>query len=218
MVLELVCGIDEVGRGAWAGPVVAASCVLLEGDWPQGMTESKRASPRRRAEWNSLLVSGRRVAFGIGIVPSEEIDRIGIHAANLKSMFLAYQNMCVECEQALVDGLHLPDLPIPARAIARGDAKHSQIAAASILAKEYRDRLMRDYHADWPMYGWDSNVGYGTSKHHQALDSFGPCPLHRLSYAPCRRAKKEIEKSYPTKDTPCNRMGNSLGGRLCPLD
>ncbi|MGX7894823.1 ribonuclease HII [Tsuneonella sp. HG222] len=190
----IVAGVDEAGRGPLAGPVVAAAVVLCK-PRPGGLDDSKKLSPERRATLERHI--RRRCAFGIGVVEVEDIDRLNIFGATMLAMSLAMQRLCealgVDCTQALIDGNltpmgRRPEWRWPARAIAGGDGREACIGAASILAKEYRDRLMREYHAAHPHYGWDRNKGYGSPEHLAALRRHGPSPLHRRSFAPVAQA------------------------------
>lgn len=186
----LVAGVDEAGRGPLAGPVVAAAVVLCK-PRPAGLDDSKRLSGARRAAAEDRI--RRRCAYGIGIVDVAEIDRLNIFHATMLAMTQAMERLCealgIDCTQVLVDGNLTPmgrraEWRWPARAIVGGDAREPAIGAASIIAKEYRDRLMRDYHQAHPQYGWDRNKGYGSPDHLAALRQHGPCELHRRSFAP----------------------------------
>lgn len=190
----LVAGVDEAGRGPLAGPVVAAAVVLCK-PRPGGLDDSKKLTAAKRASLEEAI--RRRCAFGIGVVEVEEIDRLNIFGATMLAMALAMERLCdalgVECREALIDGNltpagRRPEWRWPARAIVGGDGREPAIGAASILAKEYRDRLMRRYHAAHPHYGWDRNKGYGSPEHLAALRLHGPTPLHRRSFAPVAQA------------------------------
>ncbi len=182
--------MDEAGRGPLAGPVVAAA-VLLCKPRPKGVGDSKKLSPQARAEAEEAI--RRRCAFGIGVVDVAEIDRLNIFGATMLAMSLAMRGLCEALGEmrleALIDGNLTPqgrcaEWTWPARAIVGGDGREPAIGAASILAKEYRDRLMKDAAVHHPQYGWDRNKGYGTADHLQALREHGPTPLHRRSFAP----------------------------------
>jgi ribonuclease HII len=186
----LVAGVDEAGRGPLAGPVVAAA-VLLCKPCPGGLDDSKKLSAPRRALLEERI--RRRCAFGIGVVDVAEIDRRNIFGATMLAMSLAMAALCEalgeECAEALIDGNLTPagrtaEWRWPARAIVGGDGIVPAIGAASILAKEYRDRLMCEAAREHPQYGWERNKGYGTSDHLAALRTHGPCALHRRSFAP----------------------------------
>jgi ribonuclease HII len=191
----LVAGVDEVGRGPLAGPVVAAAVVLCK-PRPAGIDDSKKLTGNQRAMVNERI--RRRCAFGIGVVEVEDIDRLNIFGATMLAMTLAMQRLCealgLDCTEALVDGNLTPhgrvaDWRWKARPIVGGDAREPAIAAASIVAKEHRDRIMREYAKAHPQYGWHTNVGYSTPDHLRALREHGPCPLHRRSFAPVAQAE-----------------------------
>jgi ribonuclease HII len=186
----LTVGVDEAGRGPLAGPVVAAAVVLCS-PCVAGLADSKQLTPAERARLEPRI--RRRCAFGIGVVEVEDIDRINIFQATMWAMTIAMVRLvdALGCEPdaVLVDGNLTPhgrheDWRWPARAIVGGDASERCISAASILAKEHRDRLMRDYHRAHPHYGWERNMGYGTPEHLVALREHGPTPYHRKSFAP----------------------------------
>lgn len=185
-----VIGVDEAGRGPLAGPVVAAAVVLCK-PRPAGLDDSKRLRADRRAALEAVIK--RRCRWAVGVVEPEEIDRINIFGATMLAMTLAVRALCEQLEQdphvVLVDGNltphgRHPEWCWPARGIVGGDALEPCISAASIIAKEHRDRLMRAAAADHPHYGWERNMGYGTPEHLAALRRHGPSPLHRRSFAP----------------------------------
>lgn len=182
--------MDEAGRGPLAGPVVAAAVVLCK-PGPAGINDSKKLTAAARARAEAAIRA--TCAFGIGVVSVEEIDRINIFAATMLAMTRATALLCevleAEVDQALIDGNltpqgRLPEWRWPARAIVGGDGKEPAIGAASILAKEYRDRLMVAAAQDHPQYGWERNKGYGSAEHLAALRLHGATPLHRRSFAP----------------------------------
>lgn len=186
----LVCGVDEAGRGPLAGPVVAGAVILGKGA-PAGIDDSKKLTARRRAELEGAIKQSCRWALGTASV--EEIDRINIFAATMLAMTRAVTALCetleAEPDEVLIDGNVTPAGRAPgwrwrARAIVGGDALEPAISAASILAKEHRDSLMRAAAAKHPWYGWERNMGYGTAEHMAALREYGPTPLHRRSFAP----------------------------------
>lgn len=194
----LVAGVDEAGRGPLAGPVVAAAVILCK-PGPKGIGDSKKLAPRMRARLEGEIRA--TCAFGIGIVDVEEIDRINIFAATMKAMTLAMDRLCAavqaEADEALIDGNltpqgRLPEWRWPARAIVGGDGKEAAIGAASIIAKEYRDRLMVEAAQRYPQYGWENNKGYGSKQHMEALREHGPTPLHRRSFAPVAQLELQI--------------------------
>jgi ribonuclease HII len=169
-----------------AGPVVAAACVLGP-DAPGGLDDSKKLSAKRRAVLEPQIKASCH--WALGVVDAEEIDRINIFAATMLAMTRAVAALALEPDEVLIDGNMTPagrhpDWRWPARAIVGGDGLEPCISAASILAKEHRDRLMREYARAHPHYGWESNMGYGTVQHLAALREHGPSPLHRRSFAP----------------------------------
>jgi ribonuclease HII len=187
----MIIGVDEAGRGPLAGPVVAAAVVLGEGH-PQGLDDSKKLSAKRRAELDEGIRAS--CAWGLGVVEPPEIDRINILQATMRAMSLAVcelvEKLGAEPEAVLIDGNLSPhgrcDLwrwP-DAKPIIGGDALEPAISAASIIAKEWRDRMMCEAAKAHPHYGWDRNKGYGTAEHMEALRVHGPTPLHRQSFAP----------------------------------
>jgi ribonuclease HII len=183
---EVVIGVDEAGRGPLAGPVVAAACILGE-DAPDGLDDSKRLSAKRRAALELAIKASCQ--WAIGVVEAEEIDRINIFAATMLAMTRAVATLGIEPCAVLIDGNMTPqgrvvDWRWPARAIVGGDGLEPCISAASILAKEHRDRMMREAALDHPHYGWERNMGYGTAEHLAALRRHGPSPLHRRSFGP----------------------------------
>jgi len=187
---QVIIGVDEAGRGPLAGPVVAAAVALCK-PRPAGLDDSKKLSPARRAELEERIK--RRCQWAVGVVEVDEIDRLNIFGATMLAMSLAVQSLCEQLDgephQVLVDGNltphgRRPEWRWPARAIVGGDAIEPCISAASIIAKEHRDRLMREYAQAHPHYGWERNAGYGTPEHLEALRRHGPSPLHRRSFAP----------------------------------
>lgn len=183
---RVVIGVDEAGRGPLAGPVVAAACVLGPSA-PEGLDDSKKLSAKRRAALEPQIKASCQ--WALGVVEADEIDRINIFAATMLAMTRAVGALGLEPDEVLIDGNMTPagrhpDWCWPARAIVGGDGLEACISAASILAKEHRDRLMREYARAHPHYGWETNMGYGTAEHLAALRQHGPSPLHRRSFAP----------------------------------
>ncbi|MDR7155295.1 ribonuclease HII [Sphingobium xenophagum] len=179
----LVAGVDEAGRGPLAGPVVAAAVILHVENCPQGLDDSKKLSATRRAALE-VEIKDRAVCWGLGVASVEEIDRLNILWATMLAMTRAVAALGRDCAHVLVDGNRCPDWPHASSAIVGGDAKSLSIAAASILAKEARDRMMVEAAVRHPHYGWASNKGYGSAQHLAALRTHGPTPLHRRSFAP----------------------------------
>lgn len=188
-----VCGIDEAGRGPLAGPVVAAAVILRKNNIPQGLNDSKKLSETKR---ESLLQSIYDAAcVGIGIAEPEEIDRVNILGASMLAMARAASNLSQKPIAALIDGNRAPILDVPCQTIVKGDAKSLSIAAASIIAKVTRDRIMADADTRFPSYGFAGHKGYPTQAHRQLLMDHGPCPIHRFSYAPVRESMLKLRRS-----------------------
>ena len=185
-----VAGVDEAGRGPLAGPVVAAAVILPAKGVPRGIDDSKKLSASERERLCARLKGCAIV--GIGIVEPDEIDTLNIYWATMKAMTLAVDALATELGHApghvLVDGNRLPRWSHPATALVGGDAISRSIAAASIVAKHMRDRIMIDHAATHPLYNWHSNKGYGCLHHMAALRDHGPTPLHRHSFAPVAAA------------------------------
>lgn len=177
----MIVGVDEAGRGPLAGPVVAAAVILCP-DGIAGLDDSKKLSAKRRAELETQIKA--RCRWGVGEASVAEIDRINILQATLLAMTRAVEALGVEPAEILVDGNRLPKWRYAARAVVGGDALHPCISAASIIAKEHRDRFMTAMALEFPGFGWERNMGYGTAQHLAALRQYGPTPLHRTSFAP----------------------------------
>ena len=180
----MIVGVDEAGRGPLAGPVVAAAVVLCEGGIA-GVGDSKALSAKRRAALEAEIKA--RCRWAVGEASVKEIDRLNILQATFLAMTRAVAALQVEPTMVLVDGNRLPRWDWPSRAIVGGDAIEPAISAASIVAKEHRDRIMRAADADYPGYGWERNMGYGSAAHRDAIVRLGPTPLHRRSFAPLRQ-------------------------------
>ena len=179
--LGLVCGIDEAGRGPLAGPVCAAA-VILPGDWePTGLNDSKKLSPARR---DSLYdeITDKALGWAVAFASEKEIDEVNILQATFLAMRRALDGLPAKPDFALVDGNRDPGLGIPTRCEVKGDGRYACIAAASILAKVSRDRLMVEMDRLYPQYGFLQHKGYPTQAHYEALARFGPCPIHRRSF------------------------------------
>lgn len=177
-----IIGVDEVGRGPLAGPVISAAIVLNKEKIPEGINDSKKLSKKKREVINEELISQHN--FAIGIASVEEIDKINILQASLLAMKRAVLNLNIKPQTILVDGNKLPDLEYNMYPIIKGDSKSISIAAASIIAKVYRDKLMQDLSLQYPGYYWEKNSGYGTKQHLLALNNLGVTPIHRKSFAP----------------------------------
>jgi ribonuclease HII len=182
-----LAGVDEAGCAPLAGPVIAAACILDRGKFPRGIDDSKNLPlEKREALYERLMKSA--VAWGVGIASVEEIDQINIYWARMLAMSRAVEALGMEPAWVLVDGNACPKWQRPSKAIVDGDAKCRSIAAASIIAKVTRDRIMAEYALEYPGYGWETNRGYGTPEHWRALHALGPTPLHRRSFPRVRAA------------------------------
>ena len=183
--INLIGGIDEVGRGPLIGPVVAA-CVILPKNYKlDGLTDSKKLSEKKRDKFYDILMKDA-VSIGIGIVGEKAIDELNIYQATKKAMAQAVDNMKIKPEHILVDAMPL-ELDIPTTSIIKGDAKSITIAAASVIAKVTRDRMMYELDKKYPMYDLKHNKGYPTKKHLEAIDKYGITKYHRLSYGPVKQ-------------------------------
>jgi len=186
-----VAGVDEAGRGPLAGPVVAAAVILDPARIPDGLDDSKALTAEFREELFAAITAHHRVAFAAAAV--DRIDRDNIRGATLWAMRRAVAGLCRPPQGVLVDGKDVPpNLPCRGLAIVKGDARVPAIAAASIVAKVVRDRLMRRQAGLYPGYGFERHVGYATPEHQSALERLGPCPLHRRSFAPVREALERL--------------------------
>ncbi len=181
----MIAGVDEAGRGPLAGPVVAAAVILCDGGI-DGLDDSKKLSAKRRGQLEALIIA--HCTVGIGMASVEEIDAINILQATMLAMARAVEALGVEPSHILVDGNLLPKWRYRAEAVIGGDAIHPCISAASIIAKEHRDRIMVAADCDYPGYGWASNKGYGAAVHMAALSKLGPTPMHRMSFKPVRES------------------------------
>ena len=177
-----VAGVDEAGRGAWAGPMVAAAVTLEDGFDPGGIDDSKALSPAQREEaFERIMAEATEVS--VRRVTASGIDRRGLHRCNLALLRDAVRSLAVEPDYVLTDGFPVPGLDVPNLAIKKGDSVTVAIAAASIVAKVTRDRMMARYDRRFPGFGFAGNKGYGTAEHREALDRLGPTPIHRLSFS-----------------------------------
>jgi ribonuclease HII len=189
---RFIAGIDEVGRGALAGPVVAAAVILpLENDfaWLSRVRDSKQLTPRRREQIFELIQQSR-IATGIGMASHTDIDAIGIVKATRMAMRRAVRQLTSPPDSLIIDALSLPEIPLPQWGIVRGDQSSLSIACASIVAKVTRDRYMTELDHSYPGYELARHKGYGTRQHLLSLRRLGPCPIHRRSFAPVRRLAK----------------------------
>ena len=178
---EYICGVDEVGRGPFAGPVMAGAVILPKDCEILYLNDSKKLSAKRREELYDEIRE-KAVSWAVARVEPERIDEINILQATFEAMRKAVSKLSVRPDILLVDAVHIPDLDIPQDSIVKGDAKSVSIAAASVLAKVTRDRIMVEYAGEYPGYGFDKNMGYGTAEHRNALAAMGPTPIHRRSF------------------------------------
>ena len=187
-IVGIVAGIDEVGRGPWAGPVVTAAVIidpaLYDSPLFSHINDSKKLSAKRRDTLYEQLLSTPGIHFALGEASVQEIDNINILQATFLAMTRAVEALPIKPDFALVDGNRAPPLSCPSKPIIKGDQISISIAAASIIAKVTRDRLMADLGQTYPSYGWGNNAGYGTADHQRALREFGVTPHHRRSFAP----------------------------------
>lgn len=181
-----VAGIDEAGRGTLAGPVVAAAVVLHPLRIPEGLDDSKKLSVSKREHLFEVLA--KNAVVGVGQATVEEIDRLNILCASMLAMCRAFDALPLVPDACLVDGNCAPTLPRPVQLMVKGDQRSLSIAAASIVAKVTRDRIMTKLAVDYPAYGWEKNAGYCVPEHLKALQLVGPSPHHRLSFAPVKAA------------------------------
>ena len=183
-----VVGVDEAGRGPWAGPVVAGSVILDIDTLPEslrlGLDDSKKLTTKKREELFQLLLNFAKT--GVGISSVDEIDALNILQATMLAMKRAVEDLSLTPGMVLVDGNFLPDWSYPSQAIIKGDGRSPSIAAASIVAKVSRDQVMADLAKDHPQYGWEKNAGYGTKGHQRGLAEFGVCKHHRRSFKPIK--------------------------------
>ncbi len=186
----LLAGLDEAGRGAWAGPVYAAAVILPPNhdvqDGLKGVRDSKKMTPRQRAYW-AEKIRASAAAWGVGAASNEEIDARGIVAATRLAMQRAVQACGCQPEHLLIDALRLPGIPLPQLVLIKGDARSLSIAAASVLAKTARDAWMVELGEQYPEYGFAAHKGYGTRRHQESLARLGPCPYHRMSFSPLKQ-------------------------------
>lgn len=181
--MSTLCGIDEAGRGALAGPVVAAAVILPEGFDATGINDSKKLTARQRERAFERIVA-EALGYGIGQCEAEEIDRINILRATHEAMRRALAALPLTPSRVLVDGLPVPNLHPDCQNLIGGDGLSVEIGAASILAKVTRDRLLEGYDTQWPAYGFAGHKGYGAATHLAALEKYGPCPIHRKTFGP----------------------------------
>ncbi|RKQ37467.1 ribonuclease HII [Oceanobacillus halophilus] len=182
---QFIAGIDEAGRGPLAGPVVAAAVILPSDFKLLGLNDSKQLNEERRENYFSIIKE-KAISYGIAIIDSQKIDEINIFEATKLAMRQAIETLETHPDHLLIDAVNLTDLPCSSESIIKGDARSISIAAASILAKVTRDRLMKEIHIEYPEYDFASNMGYGTKHHIEKLAEFGVTPYHRKTFAPVR--------------------------------
>jgi ribonuclease HII len=209
-----VAGIDEAGRGALAGPVVAAAVILPEKFRHRRLNDSKQLAPELREEIYSDLVSNPEVRWTVGTIDSIEIDRINILRASQQAMRMAITALTDPPDHALIDGLPVIPFPFPQTAIIDGDCISLSIAAASVIAKVTRDRMMRDFCSQFPQYYFDQHKGYGTELHLLKLHEFGPCPIHRRSFEPVAQPLLALDEFTQTRSSATRRPGREVSAPL----
>jgi len=187
--VTLIAGVDEVGRGPLIGPVVACACILPVNFYHKDIKDSKKLSEKKREEMYKIIKENA-ISIGLGIVSEKVIDEVNIYEATKIAMKEAIKNLNITPEHVLIDAMKL-ELNIPSTSIIKGDAKSESIAAASIIAKVTRDHMLDEMDKEYPMYDLKNNKGYGTKKHLEALQTYGPCKYHRVSYSPVRNALNE---------------------------
>lgn len=180
-MIGMIAGVDEVGRGPLAGPVITAAVILHKPI--EGVMDSKKLTPAKR-KYLALQIMNEAKCFAYGRAEVEEIDRLNIHQATLLAMKRAVESLTIQPDQVLVDGIHIPTISIPCRAIVKGDSLINEISAASILAKVLRDEEMEKMDLIYEGYGFAIHKGYPTAMHRAALKQLGPCAIHRKSYSP----------------------------------
>lgn len=178
---EIVCGVDEAGRGPLAGPVYAAAVILPKGHIVEGVNDSKKISEKKRDLLYDKIID-ECIAYSIGIATEKEIDEINILQATFLAMRRAVEGLSVKADIALIDGNKTPGLDIEQRAVVKGDAKSANIAAASIIAKVSRDRYMLEMAEKYPQYQFEKHKGYGTKLHYEMLEKYGISPIHRITF------------------------------------
>lgn len=188
-----IAGVDEAGRGPLAGPVAAAAVILPPAFDAPGLTDSKKLTPRQRDTWYERIREDA-VAVGVGVVEADEIDRINILNASLRAMAVAVERLAPAPDFLLIDGIWAIASDLPQTPIVKGDARSLSIAAASVIAKVTRDRIMCDHHARYPEFGFDRHKGYPTREHKAAIRQYGPCPIHRRTF----RGVRDVADGAPT--------------------
>ena len=191
--ITLIAGVDEVGRGPLCGPVVAAACILPKNYELEGLNDSKKLTEKKRDKFYEILIKDA-VAYGVGIISPQRIDEINIYAATKEAMKQAIDNLGVAPEHVLIDAMPL-ELEVPTTSIIKGDAKSLSIAAASVIAKVTRDKMMYELDKKYPEYGFASHKGYPTKKHIEAVKKYGVLDFYRITYAPISDIIKETNEN-----------------------
>lgn len=186
---QIVAGVDEVGRGPLAGPVVVAAVILNTEAVPAGLTDSKKLTAKKRDDLFTQIIAEHHV--GVSVICARTIDHLNIRGATLFGMAKAINALPVQPDSALVDGRDIPDTTIHCTPLIKGDSRSLSIAAASVVAKVWRDRIMERLHRDHPHFGWITNKGYPSQTHRDALMEFGPTIHHRMSFSPVAEAHRE---------------------------
>ncbi len=179
--IEIICGVDEAGRGPLAGPVCAAAVILPKGLEIPGLNDSKKLTDKKRRELMPIIKE-QAIAYGIGFASHQEIDEINILQATFLAMERALKELKIQPQLALIDGNRQKDFGITVETVVKGDSRSANIAAASVLAKVTRDDLMEAMALEYPGYGFEIHKGYGTKAHYEALRNLGPCPIHRMTF------------------------------------
>ncbi len=192
-----ICGVDEVGRGPLAGPVVVAACILPPFLRIEGINDSKKLSEKKRKELYKTIIKNA-LAYNVVFISVEDVDNLNIYQATKKGMLEAIEGLKIKPDHCLIDAMPLGELEVPHTSIIHGDARCSSIAAASIIAKVVRDEYMEKMDVKYPNYGFKKHKGYGTKQHMEALEKFGPTPIHRKTFSPvskffCRQLSLEFE-------------------------
>ena len=206
-----IAGIDEAGRGALAGPVVAAAAVLPEKFRHRRLNDSKQLAPELREEIYADLTNNSQIKWAVGVIDSIEIDRINILRASHRAMRMAITALVEPPDHVLIDGLPVIPFPFPQTAIIDGDCISLSVAAASVIAKVTRDRMMRDFCAQFPQYSFSQHKGYGTELHLVKLYEFGPCPIHRRSFEPVAQPLLALEEIVEIRSSPSRRARRETG-------
>jgi ribonuclease HII len=209
-----IAGIDEAGRGALAGPVVAAVAILPEKFRHRKLKDSKQLAPELREEIYETLIGSPDFLWAIGVVDHLEIDRINILRATHRAMRMAIEALIEPPEHVLIDGLPVIPFPLPQTAIIDGDCISLSIAAASVIAKVTRDRMMRDFCAQFPDYCFSQHKGYGTELHLTKIHELGPCPIHRRSFEPVAQPLLALEGFFARARARAGSAGGEIGGEV----